>query len=268
MLENANRLQSWDKILLLLFPVIAMIVSTQLINSYALSTVLFYGLPGIYLSFRFGQVWQIKKVFLFAILFTIPFTIVVDYIGIKSGLWYTPTSSLIVRFLNTTPWEDFLWMIVGAYTIVMIYETLINQGKQELINRRALYFLLPAVIIIVVFFFILTVFGSEVFVFHGKYTYLILASIFFLSPALLFIIKFPEYLKKFLPISMYFLYLTIFFEITATYLNQWIFTGQYLIQPLNIFGNTPIPYEELFFVGIIGPMTAVSLYEFFDKDVK
>ncbi len=150
----------------------------------------------------------------------------------------------------------------------MIYETLLNKKRQELAYRRMLYFILPAIIVLVIFFFILATGRSEIFVFNGKYTYLILASIFFLFPALLFMVKLPKYLKFFLPISGYFLYLTILFETTATYLNQWVFAGQYLIQPLNIFGNTPIPYEELFFVGIIGPMTALSLYEFFGNNRK
>ncbi len=248
-----------------MLPIVAMFFSVKFNSSYSISTILFYALPGIYVLLRFGKIWQWWKALLFSVLFTTPFTIIVDYIGIKSGLWYTPTSSLAVRFLGIIPWEDFLWMIAGTYTIIMIYETLVSEGKQELINRRAIYFVLSAIIVLSIFFLFFVTGRTDFFIFESKYAYLILASIFFLFPALLFVIKFPEYLKNFLPLSVYFLYLTILFEITATYLHQWIFTGKYLIPPLNIFGNTPIPYEELFFVGVVGPIVALSLYEFFDN---
>ena len=59
----------------------------------------------------------------------------------------------------------------------------------------------------------------------------------------------------------YFTYLTLLFEIVATFLKQWIFSGAYIFSPLNIFGNTPIPLEELFFVGFVGPLAAVAFYE-------
>ncbi len=256
----------WDKILLILFPIIATFVSIFFINSYPLSTILFYGVPGIYLSLRFGHLWQEKKGLLFAILVATPFAIIVDYIGIQSGLWYTPTSYFTVRFLGVIPWEDFLWMITATYTMIIIYETLLDKGKHELLDRRMLYFLLSAAIVLSGFFLLILTGRSDLFIFNSQYTYLVLGSLFFLLPTVLFILKFPKFLKRFLPLSAYFLYLTILFEIIATYLNQWIFTGTYLLPPINIFGNTPIAYEELFFVGIIGPMAAVAFYEFFDDD--
>lgn len=268
MLKIVRHLQLRDKILLVLFPVFAVIFSVNFFNSYPLSTILFYGVPGIYLSLRFGHLWQEKKGSLFAILVATPFAIIVDYVGIKSGLWYTPKSYLAIRFLGVIPWEDFLWMITGTYTIVMIYETLLDKGKHELLDRRMLYFILSAIIVLSAFFLLLIIGGSNIFVFNSEYTYLFLASVFFLLPAVLFILKFPKFLKKFLPLSAYFLYLTVLFEITATYLHQWVFTGKYLIPPLNIFGNASVAYEELFFVGIIGPMAAVAFYEFFDNGRK
>lgn len=263
-----KHLRLQDKILLILFPIIATIISIFLVNSYPISTILFYGVPGIYLLLRFGHLWQGKKGLLFAIVVATPFAIIVDYIGIKSGLWYTPKSYSAVRFLGVIPWEDFLWMITATFTMIIIYETLLDKGKHELLDHRMLYFILSAAIVLSSFFLLLLVGRSDLFAFDSQYTYLAIGSLFFLLPAILFIIKFPKFLKRFLPLSGYFLYLTILFEITATYLGQWIFTGKYLLSLLNIFGNTPVAYEELFFVGVIGPMAAIAFYEFFDDDRK
>lgn len=268
MFKTIKHLKLIDIILLILFPIIATAISIFIINSYPLSTILFYGVPGIYLSLRFGHLWQEKKGLLFAILVATPFAIIVDYIGIQSGIWYTPQSYFATRFLGVIPWEDFFWMITATYTMVIIYETLLDKGKHELLDRRILYFLLSAAIVLGSFFLLLLLGRSDLLIFDSQYTYLVLGSVFFLFPTVLFVLKFPKFLKRFLPLSAYFLYLTILFEITATHLNQWIFTGIYLLPPLNIFGNAPIAYEELFFVGIIGPMAAIAFYEFFDNGEK
>lgn len=265
MFKAIGHLQLWDKIILLLLPVVAMFVSFGLINSYPLSTILFYGMPGIYVSLRFGKVWQEKKDLLFVTLVSTPFVIIIDYIGVKSGIWYTPHSYFATRFLGVIPWEDFFWMLTATYTILIIYETLLDKGKRELIDRRMLYFILSLLLVLGSFFLLIATQGSEFFIFDSEYTYFILGSIFFLFPAIVFIYEFPKFLKRLLPLSAYFLYLTILFEITATYLEQWIFTGKYLFPPLQIFANTPIAYEELLFVGFIGPMALIAFYEFFDN---
>ena len=165
------------------------------------------------------------------------------------------------------PFEDFLWMIILVYTIIIIYETLLEKVKRELIDRRMFPLFLGTIIVLGIFFFLLFTGKSSIFVLESKYAYFCLSIVFFLFPTILFIIKFPKLFKKCLPLSVYILYLTILFEITATRLNQWIFTGKYLIPPFSVFTNTPIPYEELFFVGIIGPIVTISLYEFFDDVV-
>ena len=71
-------------------------------------------------------------------------------------------------------------------------------------------------------------------------------------------------LMKSLPVMGYFLYITILFEFSATTLQQWVFTGEYLLPPLIAFGNA-IPWEESFFVGIVGPLATNLGYEFFDN---
>jgi len=264
-----KKLKWFDILVLLVLPILAALISVYLINLYPVATFLFYGLPGIYLAFRFGHVWEEEKAVLFAVLVSTPFAIIVDYIGIKSGIWYTTRSLFAHRFLNTIPWEDFFWMAVATYTMIVIYQTLLEaHDKKEIVDNRMLYFLISALFVLGCFFSLLIVGHENLFAFDSQYTYLFLGSLFFLLPAVLFLMKFPKFLKRLWPLSLYFLYLTTFFEVIATYLNQWTFNGEYILPPLDIFNRAPIAIEELIFVGLVGPIAAVAFYEFFDNGKK
>lgn len=255
-----------DVLVLLALPIASAFISILFRMPYLVSTVLFYGTPGIYLSLRFGRAWQVAKGFFFAFIASVPFVIVVDYIGTTSGLWHVPTTVFSGRFLSVIPLEDFIWMLAATYTIVVTYELLFNEGKQELVDRRMWHFGLSGLLGLGIFFVLLGSQQQTIFAWHSQFAYLYLGTIFFLIPAMLFLVRFPEFLRHSLPIVGYFLYMTFLFETTATFLQQWVFAGSYLFPALNLFGNNPIPYEELFFVGVVGPLAAIAFFEFFDDD--
>lgn len=79
--------------------------------------------------------------------------------------------------------------------------------------------------------------------------------------------RFPKFFKKSFGIVVYFFCITVLFEFTATSLEQWVFPAQYLFPPVSLFGLGLVPIEELFFVGMIGPLAAIAFYEFFDDDL-
>lgn len=255
-----------DKIFLIISPIVGMIISIFFDTPYLISIFLFYGIPGVYLASKYSKNWQIKKSLFFVAIMAIPFAIIIDYIGIRSGVWYTPSTLFFSRFLGVIPYEDFIWMVTGTWVIIMIYETLLDRGKHELMDKKIVYFVLIAILLLSGFFFLLILGDINIFTFKSKYTYLFLGTLFFLIPTLLFLFKFKKFFKKILPLAIYFFYLTLLFEITATFLKQWIFTGAYIFQPFNFFGYALVPFEELFFVGIVGPFAAVAFYEFFDDD--
>jgi len=249
-------------------PIAGALVSIGFNAPYLLSILLFYGAPGIYCALRFGHRWQAIKALFFAVVASFPFALVVDYIGTVSGVWYAPHTLFPGRFLDIIPWEDFIWMAVAAYTIIVLYEIFLDRGKREFADRRMWHFVLFSLLGLSAFFLVLASGNQGAFVWGSQYAYLYLGVAFFLLPAALFLWRFPQFLIRFLPVAGYFLYLTALFEITATHLQQWIFTGSYLLPPLNTLGNNPVPYEELFFVGVVGPLAAIALYEFFDDDEK
>lgn len=257
------RLKS-NLVILLLIPILAMCLSFAFNLSYLTSIFLFYLAPGLYLVVRKNLRFQTLKSVVYAVVVSLPFAIVVDYIGTVSGVWKVPVSFFNSRLLGVLPYEDLLWMIAGVFTIIVFYEFLIRENHGTLINKRMWHFVLPASLILAIFILITSI-SPRIFIWEGAYTYLILGTVFFFIPAALFTYLHPRTIRKSIPIITYFLYVTILFEITATSLNQWIFTGSYILQPLAIF-NVLIPWEELFFVGLVGPVAAIALYEIFDRD--
>jgi hypothetical protein len=257
-----------DMLILLAFPLIGAAVSLCAKTPYLISTFLFYVVPGIYVTIRFGHMWQATKNLLFSVVIAIPFTIVVDFIGTSSHVWYVPHTVFSTRFLGIIPWEDFFWLGLATYTIVALYAALLNEGERELAGPRLWYFVALASLMVIVFLVLLLSGLSEFFTSNSRYTYLGLGVAFFALPAGLFVWRFPWFLRRTAPLVAYFFYITILFELSATLLRQWVFTGTYLFPPLSVFGGGPIPYEELFFVGIVGPVATIAFYELCDDDLK
>lgn len=262
------RLKIYDFLVLALLPLLAALLSILFRAPYLLSIFLFYVIPGIYLSLRFGKAWQLAKGFVFAIIISLPFAIIVDYIGTVSGVWFVPVSLFPERFLGVIPVEDFFWMLSAIFTLVMGYEIMLDKGKHELADKRLWHFTSIGFFALSAFFLLLASGKHSLFIWESRYTYLILGMVFFVSPVALFLWHFPKFLKKTFPLLVYFFALTFFFEVTATFLSQWVFTGAYFLPPFSLEGMNPIPWEELFFVGVVGPLGVVTFYELFDDDRK
>jgi len=252
---------------LILIPIVGTIITVLFRPIYLISIFLFYIAPALYLVLRYKNYSFELKDLVFTIVFATPFAIVVDYIGTISGIWYAPSSIILPRFLGVIPLEDFLWMFAGTYLIIILYQAFFDRGKREVTDHKMWKFILPATILMGVFFYLVNI-NYNIFFWPGKYTYLVLCTIFFLLPAILFLANYPKFLKKILGVIVYFFYVTCLFEFTATYLKQWIFTGSYIIRPVSFFGFGSVALEELFFVGIVGPIAAVAFYEYFDDDLK
>ncbi|MDB5259007.1 MAG: hypothetical protein JWO73_215, partial [Candidatus Taylorbacteria bacterium] len=60
---------------------------------------------------------------------------------------------------------------------------------------------------------------------------------------------------------------TFLFEMIATYHGYWLFTGSYLFDPVSLGGIGHVPLEELFFVGMVGPIAGISFYATLNKNI-
>ncbi|MBU6402358.1 MAG: hypothetical protein KGS61_18730 [Verrucomicrobia bacterium] len=244
---------------------VSVLISALLKPGYLASVFLFYGTPVVYFALRLRSWRQILRGLFFAGTATLPFTIVVDYIGTVSGVWSVPRSAFADRLFGIIPVEDFLWMFLGICSIILMYEAQSKASGREIIGRRMKSFLLVASFGLNIFLILIATRQTALFIWPGRYAYLALGCTFFLIPAVLYFWHFPRVFTRCIPTVGYFFILTVVFELTATSLGEWNFGGLYLLPPFTLFGIGSVPYEELAFVGIVGPLAAIALFEFFDN---
>ncbi len=257
---NEKEMKKLDIILLVMFPIISVIISLAIKANFLTSTLLFFGLPAIWLSYRTKE--MIKKTALFSLIFSIPFTIVVDYIAVLDRSWFVPNS--LFRLFGMIPIEDFVLGFILVYSIIIFYEHFLNKSKHNLIDKRMKYFVLPGISILAVFFIFLF---SKPELLMIKYAYFWLGLIFLILPIITFLSFFPKLASKYVKTGVYFFVLTFLFELTGLHLGQWTFPGTNFIGYIEIL-SYKFPFEEFFYWMILLAVGILSYYEFFDDDRK
>ena len=224
---------------------------------------LFFGLPSLWLSIRTNH--RVVKTAIFSFIWAIPLTFFADYIATINGAWLVPQTVFPVRLFGIIPIEDFVWMFLAAYSVLIFYEHFLDKGKHELVDKRIKYLLWPWILLAIIFVSIL--FASPELL-KIKYAYFYLGLIFIFLPAVTFLSFFPRLLSKYVKTASYFFVLGILFELTGLHLNNWSFPKDgYFIGWVELFGYR-FPFEEFLFWFVIGAISVLSYYEFFDDDRK
>ena len=251
-----------DIIFLILSPVFASITSLLLKTNFMISTLLFFGIPAIYLSFRNKH--TVEKSLTFSILAIMIIGPFLDYMALKSNAWYVPSTVFPFRIFGIVPIEDMIWGMFLVYNIVMMYEHFLDKGKHNLKDTNLKYFIFIMIFIAMVFFLL--------YYFNPKslkipFFYLKFGLGFVVLPAVSFLTFFPRLLSKFVKISTYIFIQGIMFKLTGLSLNHWGFgDGEYI--GWISFGNLRFPLEEFIFYIILFATCVLSYYEFFDDDRK
>lgn len=270
-----NKVKKIDLIILILLPIFSLVISVVFQTNFLISTLLFFGLPAIWLSYR-HQV-AIKKSFWFSILFSVPLVFIVDYIMVVSNGWYIVGTVFSFRLFNVIAIEQFIWGIIFFYFLIMFYEYFLDRPE-----RKTLFELLglrrnkdavkkPMEDLAWFLFLCLLIFFSMVSmepdVLKINYPYLVLGVIIILIPLSLFLFKFPNFFWRYLKMTLYFAYFAVLVEFIGIKLNHWVFPGAEFLGLLPFFGSH-IPFEEYFFYFLLGAAGVVTYYEFFDDDHK
>jgi len=247
-----------DLILMIVWPIVASIVSLVWETNFLISTILFYILPSVYLSFKYRAI--VRKIFVFSLV-VIPAIIVGDYFAEKTGSWFFPSSIFGLKLFGTTVFEVVLWMSSFVYFVVMFYEYFIDHSRMKSTSRKMWLPLLGFTLLFVAFLIYLAS-GAVV---QIPYFYLVFGLIFAIVPILLELFDFPRLFVKFAAITVYFSYSSFLWEIVALRLHQWTFPGTSFIGWLEIF-NVKFPFEEFLIWIILGAAGILSWYEYFDDD--
>jgi len=102
--------------------------------NYFVSLLLFFGIPSLYLSLKNDE--KIQKVGLFSILVSIPIAIIFELVAFGDKGWFVPESIAPYRIFSLIPLEDFIWMFLVTYTILIFYESFCNTKFQKSIDNK------------------------------------------------------------------------------------------------------------------------------------
>lgn len=248
-----------DILALVSFPILATVLSVLYDLNLVMSTLLFFGIPSLYLSLKKPD--HVKRTFLFSLL-PLPFFLVFDYIAYVDLTWYVPNS--LLRFLqNTTTIEEILWIFLWMYFAIMFWEYFLDRSKAKEKFSKFLKYFIILISVLVTGLFLAYVLKKEILV--QPYFYLKLGLIFVLIPLVAFLMKFPRLLRKILLIGAYFSFVSLLFEYVGLRNGHWYFPGEHYLGVMNFFGNV-LPYDELIFWIVLGVPSVIVWYEFFADD--
>jgi len=255
--------ESTDLALILIWPIIAALISFLFKPNAFGSIILFLIIPSIYLSIRGKE--YVKKAIIFALLTGITTIIVLDYIAHITEAWLIPNSILPFRLFGLVTLEVILWALFTCYFIIIFYEYFIDKHRtQKVWNTKMKYVLMTALIAFVSFLIVLFASPSLL---NIPYFYLIWGTIILLIPFLIQLFRYPKTTSKFFLAAAYFFYLHFIYELTGLKLGWWKFPGKEFIGWVSVFG-TSFPLEELIFWFILLALATISYYEYFDDDEK
>lgn len=258
--KKSNR-KKIDLVFLLLFPIASALVSLLIKANLLTSTLLFFGLPSVFLTFRAKK--SIKKAAIFSLI-AIPFVTVLDYMAHLNETWLVPSTVFPFRLLGLIPIENYIWVYLIFYVTILFYEYFLDKGRDYPIKKRALNLFVLLLIALMVFLIILYAYPLAL---QVSYFYLKAGALVILLPSLTFLTFFPKLISRFFTAGAYFFSLAFIFELTALKLNQWSFTGTNFIGWVEIFGQK-FPFEEFLFWFVILTIAILSYYEFFADDRK
>jgi len=252
-----------DLIFLLIYPLLAVLVSFITKANAFFSILIFFGVPSIYLSFKAKK--YIKKSLVFSLITAIPITIILDYIAHINKQWIIPNSILPYRLFGIVSIEVIFWAILNTYYVLMFYEHFLDHHMtKRLWHPHMKYGLIILISIFTTFLILLLNFPTLLKI---SYFYFYAGTILFLIPILLELVKYRNLIPKFLRTGAYFFFVTFLYEVTALKLGWWDFPGHQFIGWIYFVG-VGFPLEELIFWIMLLAMAILAWYEFFDDDSK
>ncbi len=247
-----------DVLVLILLPLLAVFVSLALKTNFFVSTILFYGLPAIYLSWRNPH--AVKRATIFSIA-SLPVMFIADYFAVLTKAWYVP-SPLLPRILGIVPLDDMFWGFAVIYVVVIFYEHFLDKGRHNVVDKKLKY---PTYLFLSILVVVLSLHFFAPNLLRIPYFYLTGMGILGFSPIVIFLSHFPRFIGKYSKVVIYFTFLNLIYELTAMELGWWTFPGKEFIGWVEI-GRYRFPFEEFFFYIVLSSVAFLSYFEYFDDN--
>lgn len=184
-----------------------------------------------------------------------------------TGGWYIPYSVFdSFRLFGVITVDVLVWGFLYTYFVIMFYEVFLHHHcVNKLYYPHFKYLIILTLVSLGLFFGVYVVKPEFLNIDHF---YLKLGLIFGITPVIFMLFKAHKVYTKLLKAFAYFFYLSFIHEITALALNHWQFPNEkQFIGFINIM-EFRIPLEEIIFWILIGVLTIIALYEYYDDDWK
>ncbi len=232
--------------------------------TFLYSTILFLGLPCLFLALRLRHTSQSKRIIVMALLFGGWYGFLLAYIADWNRIWAWPPESLPwgLWFYLVNPVE-ILWVFLWVLFIVLFYEHFVEHDTKKIISGRIIWAILPASFITLAIT-LMTIYYPWALSWPYAYAVLLILT---LPPAIILLWRNPHILGKILLPSLFFIPFHVAHEIVSVSLGHWYFPGQYFaLVPLP--GNTLVPLEETIVWIILGSVLVLAYYELYVDDGK
>lgn len=249
-----------DYVVMVGLAVFAVVASFALHATFLVSTFLFFGLPILYLLKRTKKPkW--REASAMALVYGTLYGFLCDYLAQVNNVWtWSPT--LTYRILGVVSPEAIIWGVLWVLLLVFYYEHAIEHSRTDRVSPRIWIAVISGVLAGTALILIAT-FAPHMLTF--PYAYAVIG-ICITVPFFGIVWNKPVLIPKLAKASAYFIPLFFAYELTARYLGQWWFPGQYV--GIVSFGAITFPFEELVVWIIFSSMAMLSYYEFSIDDLK
>lgn len=252
-----------DISLLILFPVLALIITIFCKTNLFESTLFFFGIPSIYLTIRNHKIFL--KSFIFALLLATVSSLFFDVLATLDKSWTIPNSLFSFRFFGIASVEVYFFGFFWVLLSVLFYEHFFEKSRREKIIEPKMKYLLT-ICVVLSSIVLITYLFNDIQILTIPYIYSWF-SLLFIVELIGFLYHYPNFLRKFILIAIYFFFLDFLFEIGALHNGQWIFASTHYIGFVELF-NYKFPIEEFVFWMVFCTPALLAIYGFFDDDMK
>jgi len=258
MIISMKHFNIWDKkfdlFVLILINIFAFFISFLLNANFLESTLLFLGLPSLYLAIVEKK--QLGKVLIAAASFGLLFGFCFDFIAEINKAWSWNGGLMFGKIAGVVQVDVMVWFFLWILHVFIFYEHFIDRKKlKSLISARGKWSFVIGTICVGIVLFANSFFPD---ILIGKKAYLVLCLVSII-PFMLILLYKPKVIWRSISVLPYFFFVYLSHEIVALKLLQWNFPGDY-IGMVHMFGVS-FPIEELFFWIILSSLVGVSYYE-------
>ncbi len=249
-----------DLLILLGINFVAIVISFALRTNFLTSTILFLGLPSLYLLYKEKRYF--RKIFFASVSFGIFFGFVFDFIAELNKAWDWNGGLFFGKILGIVQIDVMIWFFLWIFHILLFYEHFIDRKKlRSKVSLRQLEVFAVSILSVVLLVGIYKFFPA--FLYFDK-AYLMLCLVVSI-PFLIIFFKQPKLVWHTVPLILYFFFVYLAHEVTALHLGQWRFPGDY-IGWVHMLGVS-FPIEEFVFWIILSSLIGSIYYELcFDNE--